>query len=307
MSHAPGGSPEVLSGVLAAPIAGVRLHLPRSAWQSIAGSPLALWGAALLAFLMLFCFVGPLVYHGDVYAIRMAMTLQGPSVAAPLGTDALGRDILARLMVGGQLLIEISFLAAIAASLLGSLVGIVAGYFGGFADAVLMRLVDAILGLPQIVPMLFLTVIAFVTPFSMVLVIGLTAWPTVARLVRAAVLAVRGETFVESAIATGATAPRIIARHILPNVGRTLLVAATDQVGIAAVLLATVAFLGFGLPPPTPNWAHMVESSASYVLGGNWLLLFLPGACLAMLEIGVFFLGDGLRQALDPRRQGGGR
>lgn len=281
--------------------------IPSRPWSPAAvllGQPKFVSGLLLVLLMVGFCFLGPVFYHGDLYGVRVGMMVLPPSAPAPLGTDGLGRDVLERLMIGGQRLLFISFSGALAAALIGTVVGVVAGFFGGGTDAVLMRLVDAILGLPQLIPFIFLTIVARVTPLTMTVIVALTAWPAVARVVRASVIVVRRQLFIESALALGTSSLRILVRHVLPNVWRSVLVTTTDQVGVAAILLATAAYLGFGFPPPVPNWSGMVADGMSYALGGAWWLVYFPGAALALLGVGIFLLGDGLRRALDPRQRG---
>jgi len=277
----------------------------RRRWQALRRHPLFWTGSGLLILLALFCFVGPLIYPANPLATHINYTLSPPGARFPLGADVLGRNELARLMVGGQGFMLVGFASALFASLVGIVIGLVAGFTGGFTDRAFMWLTDTVLGIPQLVPLFLVVVLFRPSNATMILVLGLTGWPLVARLVRAETLSAREREYVESAKSGGATRSRILSRHLLPNVMGTVVVAASGQVSITLLVLATASYLGYGLPPPFPNWAGMVADSQQYLYDNTWWLLWLPGAAFVLLQLSVNFLADALRQAFDPKNRRG--
>jgi peptide/nickel transport system permease protein len=241
--------------------------------------------------------------------------LQNPSAEHPFGTDTIGRDILARTIYGGQISVLIGLTAAIIEVLLGILIGSLSGYFGGLVDALLMRFTEAMLTIPQI--FLLLVMAKFFgnripdahilgrqlsgSVVVIVLIIGLTSWPYLARIVRAEFLSLKENEFVLAARATGTPTWQIIFRHILPNSIAPIVVSATLGVANAITLEAYISFLGLGVRPPTATWGNMLEKAYSYIdQGAYWLWLF-PGLMILLIVLSINFLGDGLRDALDPR------
>lgn len=263
---------------------------------------LAAAGLVLIVLVALFCFVGPLIYHTDQLHPNL-LALQEPpgSPGHPLGTDTLGFDVLGRLMVGGQSSIEIGLGASVAAAVLGSAWGAAAAMFGGIVDAIMMRIVDAILSIPVIV--LLLVIATMVTP-SVPLLIGLIAsvsWLTPARLVRAETLTLKREAFVEAASVMGGARTRIIVRHIIPNALGTIVVNASFTVADGILYIAYLSFLGLGIPPPATSWGAMLSLGVNYLFQGYWWLIWPPAFAIAILVVAFNLLGDGLRDALDPR------
>lgn len=223
-----------------------------------------------------------------------------PSVIHPMGTDQLGRDQLSRLMHGGKFSLQVGVLATLVAVVAGTLLGAVAGYYGGVADTLIMRFTDFMLSVPRL---LVLLLIGGVFGTSLVLIvglIGLTAWMHVARLVRAAFLSLREREFVEAARAIGASNTRLIVRHILPNALGPIIVAATLGVAGAILLESTLSYLGYGVQPPTPTWGNMLQNAQSEMYGAPWMAIF-PGLLIFATIMSINFVGDGLRDALDPR------
>jgi len=273
-------------------------------WRAFWRNPLGLVGICLVLLLVLFSFVGPLVYRASPYTTNVTAIVAGPSAQFPLGTDSLGRDELARLMLGGQLSLEVGFAAALVAMAFGTFYGITSGMAGGYVDTLLMRIVDVIIALPSLFLLLLLNSIFRPSAVLLVFIIASTAWVGVARLVRAETLSLREREFVEAASASGAGRPRLMLRHLLPNTMGIVLVAATFQVGDSILTVATLSFLGLGLPPPTPNWGQMLSDSLNYIFQGSWWLIYPPGLLIVMVELGVNFVGDALREAYDPRLQG---
>ncbi|WP_232667709.1 ABC transporter permease [Pseudonocardia sp. TRM90224] len=263
---------------------------------------LALVGAALLVLLVAFCFLGPLVYVTDqVHTVLEAARLLPGEQGHPLGTDDLGYDVLGRLMAAGQTSLVIGLAAGALATVIGTAWGAVAGFYGGWLDAVMMRVVDAGIAIPG----LFLLVVAatLVTPSVpvLILVIGLVSWLVPARLMRAESLALRSRAYVEAMRLAGGTGLGAIRRHIVPNAIGTVIVNATFQVADAILLVTYVSFLGLGIPPPAANWGGMLSGGLAYSYDGYWWLIFPPGLLIVLTVCAFTFIGDGLRDAFDVR------
>jgi peptide/nickel transport system permease protein len=282
------------------------LAAPASAreWRAFWANPLGIVGIALVVALLLFSFVGPLVYRQSPYTTNVASMLTAPNASYPLGTDSLGRDVLARLMLGGQLSLEVGFAAAFVAMVFGTFYGLMSGMAGGYVDTLLMRIVDVIIALPSLFVLLLLDSIFRPSAILLVFIIASTSWVGVARLVRAETLTLRERDYVEAANASGAGRVRVMMRHLLPNTLGVVLVATTFQIGDSILTVAALSFLGLGLPPPTPNWGEMLSDSLNYIFQGSWWLIYPPGLLIVAVELGVNFIGDALREALDPRLRG---
>ena len=211
-------------------------------------------GLGVVAAVAAFCFLGPLVYHSDQVHANIALTNLAPGPGHPLGTDANGFDILGRLMVGGQSALEISLVVALVATCFGALWGAVSGYTGGVIDAVMMRIVDVVIAVPAIFLLIYLATVFRPTVPLLIAVLSLLSWLGPARLVRGEALSLRTREFVDAVRAAGGRSSRIVGRHIIPNALGTISVNATFQVADAIIILATLSFLGFGLPPPAVSW-----------------------------------------------------
>lgn len=262
---------------------------------------LALLGLAVIVLLVLATAFGPhLISYGDLHIDirhRFQAPFAGPHV---LGSDQLGRDLLARLLMAGRVSLTVGFAAMALSTVFGTLIGAVAGYYGGPIGAVLMRLVDAVLCFPTI--FLLLALAAFVTPdvFSITLIVAATAWMEVARIVEAQVRALRDRDFAVAARVLGASDGYIMVRELLPNALAPIVVAATLNVARAILLESYVSFLGYGIQPPTPSWGNMLENAQEYLGSAPWLAI-IPGIAITLAVTSFNFLGDGLRDALDPR------
>ncbi len=291
------------------------LTLGRLAWLRFRRHKMALIGIAILTTLVLYCTLGA-VFVSEKYSNfnDTGIALQPPSAAHPFGTDVIGRDILARTIYGGQISLLIGLTAVIIEVTLGILIGALSGYFGGWIDTILMRFTEAVLIIPQI--FLLLVMAKFFTgdlpdvnilgrEFSssvivIIVIIGLTSWPYLARIVRAEFLKLKENEFVLAALATGSSTFDIIFRHILPNSIAPIVVSATLGVANAITLEAYISFLGLGVRPPTATWGNMLEGAYSYINTAYWLWLF-PGILILLIVLSINFVGDGLRDALDPR------
>ena len=263
---------------------------------------LAVVGTGIIVFLILFCFVGPLVYRTDQVSVNLSTAHLAPFTSGhPLGTDQVGRDVLGRLMVGGQTSLEVGVAAAALATLLGTLVGAVAGFFGGVVDSLLMRIVDGFMAVPGLFVVLLLGSMFTPTKGLLILVIAALSWLITARLVRGDTLSLRTREYVEAVRLSGGSGWRAVWRHIIPNAIGTIVVSGTFQVADAILLLASLDFLGLGIPPPAASWGQMLSSGVDYVYDGYLWLVIPPGVAIVLVVLAFNFLGDGLRDALDVR------
>jgi peptide/nickel transport system permease protein len=268
-------------------------------WQRLRRNRMAMTGAAIVLAMFILALLAPFVGR-DPGAIDIAHRLQSPGFAYPLGTDDLGRDVLVRILYGARISLLVGFVAVGIATFIGILLGAMAGYYGRWIDALIMRFVDIMLCFPTF--FLILAVIAFLKPsiWNIMIIIGLTSWMGVARLVRAEFLSLRERDFVLAARAIGAKDARIIFRHILPNAISPVLVSATLGVAGAILTESALSFLGIGVQPPTPSWGNMLISGKQ-TLGTAWWLSVFPGMAILITVLGYNLLGEGLRDAMDPR------
>lgn len=270
-------------------------------WRTFWANPLARWGVIGLLGTVVFCFGGPLFWHLSATAPRLSAVLSPPSIAHPLGTDALGRDELARLMVGGQLSLTVGFAAALTATAFGVFYGLISGLVGGAVDSLLMRIVDVLYAIPALFVLLFLDSVFKPRVLSLIVVIAALSWFATARLVRSEVLSLKQRGYIEAARAIGAGPVRLMGRHLLPNVIATVITNVTFQVADAILTVAALSFLGLGLPPSTPNWGQMLASGTQYLFENAWWLIYPPGLAILVVELSVTLIGDALRQRLDSR------
>jgi peptide/nickel transport system permease protein len=275
--------------------------MSRLVWRRFRRHRLALVGSAILMALSLFAFVVPLFVPEEA-ANRLVVTeiLHPPSPAHPFGTDDVGRDIFLRAIFGGQVSLRIGFLAALLSVTIGIAVGAVAGYNQGWIDNGLMRFTDALLSIPTLFILIVLTQVVGQSILVITIVIGILSWMGVSRLVRANVLSLAQQDFVLAARAIGVGPGTILVRHILPNTLAPVVVAATLGVGQAIILEASLSFLGLGVQPPTATWGNMLYRAQSYLVTAPWIAFF-PGMLILITVLCVNFVGDGLRDAFDPR------
>lgn len=278
------------------------------AWWRFARHRMAVVGLLVVGVLSAASALAPWVSPYDPDKPQLQFQLQAPSPVHPLGTDDLGRDLLTRIMYGGRISLSIGILAMALAVLVGTAVGAAAGYYGGAVDNLLMRLTDLMLSIPALFLLIVLTLLlrSFPVPFlrggvlAIVLAIALLSWMTVARLVRASFLSLKEQVFVEAAKALGAGNGRIIVRHILPNAASPIIVAATLRVASSIITESGLSFLGFGVQPPTPTWGNMLKNAQDQMVTAPWTAIF-PGLFIFVTVIAINYVGDGLRDALDPR------
>ncbi len=264
---------------------------------------LAVVGLGIVVAFVVFCYLGPLVYHTDQVHIDLSQATLPPSGAHPFGTNEVGYDQLGRLMVGGQSSLEVGIAAALLATVFGTLWGAIAGYAGGFIDSAMMRVVDALLAVPALFLLLFLASIARPTIGLLILVIALISWLGPARLVRGQALTLRTRDYVTSVRLMGGGPLRAILRHIAPNTIGTVVVNATFQVADAILIVATLSFLGLGIPPPAANWGDMLSNGINYTYDGYWWLIYPPGLAIVLVVVAFNLIGDALRDSFEVRLQ----
>ena len=262
---------------------------------------LALAGLVIVVGFVLFCFLGPVLYHTNQIATDVAIANQPPSAKHLLGTDSTGYDELGRLMVGGRITLLVALAVAVLATSIGLTWGCVAGVSRGAVDSLMMRIVDAALAIPGIFLLIFLNSILKPSVFVLIFVITALAWLVPSRLVRAEVLTLRERPFVEAARAAGASGARIVLRHMVPNVFGTVVVNATFQVADAVLTVAALSFLGLGIPPPAANWGSMLANGVNYTFAGYWWQIWPAGICIVAVVVGFNFIGEGFRDAIDVR------
>ena len=312
--------PERQLGVLAAEAAFARgrtLTVRQLFWRRFLRHRLAVGSLAFLVLLALATAAAPLAeaWLGvDGNLVDLFNAKQPPSPAHPLGTDELGRDLLVRLLYGGQVSLLVGLAAALCAAVIGTLLGLAAGYYGGRLDGLLMRFTDGVIALPILPLLIILAAVDLsklglppalagsesVSLYRMIFLIALVGWTTVARLVRGATLTMKTREFVRAAVALGAPAPRIMLVHILPNVVSPIIVATTLSIGGIILLESVLSFLGLGIQPPLPSWGNMLTSAQELIWDSPALAIY-PGLLIFATVIAFNFLGDGLQDALDPR------
>jgi len=295
------------------------ISLSQLVWRRFRRHKMAIFGAAALVLLFLYSFGGALIYS-ESYAnfADTSLRLKPPSTQHPFGTDTIGRDVLARTIYGGQISLIIGLLAVLIEIIIGILFGALAGFYGGTVDSLLMRITEAMLNVPEIFLLivmakffggnmpemnLFGRVISG-SVIVIVLIIGLTSWMYLARIVRSQFLSLKEHEFILAARATGTSNVEIIFRHILPNTAAPIIVSATLSVANAILAEAYISFLGLGVQPPTATWGNMLDGANNYLESAPWLWFF-PGFLILLTVLSVNFLGDGLRDALDPRSRTG--
>jgi len=304
--------PHTAAAVTDAPRKQARFSPTREAWRRFRKHRLAMVSSVVLGIILVAVLLGPLVWRVPINEIDFAAKLEGPSWAHPLGTDDLGQDVLARLLYGGRISLAVGFAAMLVACIMGVLVGAVAGMSRGSVDAALMWLADLFLSLPAL-PLLLLIIYMFRESLKgvfgpeggvfimVVAVIGGLRWMQVARLVRAQILSIREKEFIEAARALGASPVRQVVRHILPNALGPVIVAGTIDVAAAIIAESTLSFLGLGFPPDIPTWGRVLFDAKDTIdIAPHWAIF--AGAAIFLTVLTINFIGDGLRDALDPRR-----
>jgi len=274
----------------------------RRAWRQFRRNKLAVVGLCLLSVFVIVSVLAPWLARHDPAAIDLRAVLQGPSRRHWLGTDLAGRDVFARLLWGGRVSLTIGFAAASSTVVLGAALGLLAGYRGGAVDWVIMRMVEVVLSFPSLVLVIFFVTLLGRTLGSIILVMVLFQWPTSCRLVRNMTVSLKEREFVQASKAFGAGGLRVTLRHVLPGVVGPLCVAGTLLAATAILLESALSFLGFGIAPPTATWGGILNEAQSLTVLESMPWLWLPaGSLIALTVLSINFLGDGLRDALDPR------
>ncbi|WP_342560784.1 ABC transporter permease [Psychrobacillus sp. FSL W7-1457] len=263
-------------------------------------------GFFIVLFVFLVAIFAPLLAPHDPAAINAANMLKPPfwmeggSTANLLGTDNLGRDILSRIIYGSQISLLVGITSVVVAGIIGVTIGLIAGYYGGFIDNLLMRLVDSFLAIPTILFALVILSVFGPSVITLIFVLGATNWVNYARLVRGEVLTIKERDFVRAARSIGVKNHKIITRHLLPNVISSFIVISTLSVATTIILEASLSFLGLGVQPPTVSWGSILSDGRDYLATSWWLATF-PGLAITVTVLGIIFLGDWLRDVLDPR------
>jgi peptide/nickel transport system permease protein len=297
------------------------LSLGQLAWRRYRRHKMAIFGTVVIILIFLYCFGGMLVFsEGDSNFVDTGARLQPPSREHLFGTDTIGRDVMVRTIYGGQISIIIGILAVVVSVVVGVLIGAVAGYYGGIIDSLLMRFTEAMFNIPQLFLLIVLAkFFASQTPTFQFLgrtysgsvviivgVIGLTSWMYLARIVRSSFLSLKEQEFVTAARATGAGDYSIIFEHILPSAMAPIIVTATLEVANAILSEAYISFLGMGVQPPTATWGNMLNEAYNQLEAAPWMWFF-PGTLILLIVLAINFVGDGLRDALDPQSLAGGQ
>ena len=278
-------------------------------WQQFKRHRPALIGAAAISILALTAVFAPVVSPYDPEKFDLNIRVQPPSTAHIMGTDELGRDLFMRILYGGRISLTIGVLAMALAVSVGTLVGALAGFYGGWIDSSLMRVTDVFLAFPRLFVLILVTTVLrqLNLPWlrasdwpPIAAVIGLLSWMSIARLVRAEYLSIKEKEFIEAARGVGADDARIIFRHILPNAASPIIVAATLGVAASIITESGLSYLGFGVQPPTPTWGNLLQNAQAQMTYAPWTAIF-PGLMIFMAVIAINYIGDGLRDALDPR------
>lgn len=276
-------------------------------WRRFRKHKLALAGLGVVTLFIALCILVPWLTNYDAGKTNLDLIREEPSLAHIFGTDELGRDLFVRLWDGGRVSILIGVATMLMAITIGTTIGATAGFYGGRIDNLLMRFTDYMLSIPQLFLLLIFAQLLRSTnnptlsggPLPIIVIIGILVWPPIARLVRGQFLALKAKEFVEAARMSGARNPRIIFRHILPNAASPIIVAATLRVGAAIITESTLSFLGFGVQPPTATWGNMLKNAQAQMTYAPWTAIF-PGLAILFTVLSLNYIGDGLRDALDP-------
>lgn len=280
-------------------------------WRKFTQDKMAMVGLLTLILIILSILILPLFYQTSIEQIDFSKSTLAPSLHHPFGTNDLGQDQLARALFGGKISLTVGICAMAVSITIGTIIGSIAGYYGGILDNILMRLTDIFLSLPQL-PVLLLVVYLFRDAIKsilgaqtgifvlVILVIGLLNWMSVARLVRSSFLQLKEREFISAAKSLGANSARIILVHILPNVFSVIVVAATLSIGNAIIVESTLSFLGLGFPPDIPTWGRMLYDAQNYLTSDPYMAIF-PGLAIFLTVLSINYIGDGLKDALNPK------
>jgi ABC-type dipeptide/oligopeptide/nickel transport system permease subunit len=274
--------------------------LARDAWRRLLRSKSALIGGMVLLSIVLAALLAPLISPYDPIKTSQRTSLEAPSLAHLMGSDRFGRDVLTRVLWGGRLSLPVGFVSVVIAAVVGVALGLIAGYYGGRLDAVIMRFVDLLLAFPGILLALAIIAVLGASLLNLMIAVGIASIPDYVRITRGTVLSVKEREFVLAARTVGIRDSAIILRHILPNVLAPLIVLATLGMASAIITASALSFLGLGIKPPTPEWGNMLAEGREF-LQHAWWVAFFPGLAIMLTVFAINLLGDGLRDALDPR------
>ncbi|MBW6422606.1 ABC transporter permease [Rhizobium sp. XQZ8] len=269
--------------------------------RELLGNPSSGFGLVVITILLLTAIVAPLIAPYDPNVINLANTLKPPSAANWFGTDELGRDIMSRIIYGTRISLTIITIVSVIVGPIGLLVGTTAGYFGGWYDTIMMRITDIFLSFPSLILSLAFVAALGAGLENAIIAIGLTAWPPIARLARAETLTFRGADYISASRMQGASSLRIIIKSIMPMCLPSVLVRITLSMATVILTAAGLGFLGLGAQPPLPEWGAMIATGRRYMLDNWWLVAF-PGGAILLVSLAFNLLGDGLRDALDPKQ-----
>ena len=265
---------------------------------------LILIGTSILIILIIASFIGPLFIKQDISSVDLYNISSPPSGEHLLGTDDLGRDVLARLLYGGRVSLLVGVFATMLQVMIGTILGVLAGYFGGAIDAIIMRIVDIVMCFPFFIVAIALAAIVGPSVVNLIIIIAILSWTDIARIVRAEVLSIKERDFIMASKAIGFNNLDIILKHIIPNVLSSILVATTLSMATAILMEASLSFLGMGVKPPMPSWGNMLTAAQNMrTLSSEWWLWIPPGFMIIISVLAINFLGEGLRRKLDPKRK----
>ncbi len=279
------------------------LQRVRDLWSVLRRSKLAVIGLGIITILVVVAIIGPTIAPYDPNDLDVRQRSLPPSMSHLFGTDDRGRDVFSRVLYGARVSLQVAIIAVGISATCGVLLGAISGYWGGWVDELIMRCTDVLFAFPAILLAIAIMGVLGPSVTNAMIAIGIVYTPIFARITRASVLVIRNEVFVEAAQASGAGGPRIVARHVMPNVTAPIIVETTLSLAFAILAEAALSFLGLGTPPPAPSWGRMLSEGRNYIQGAPWMGLF-PGLAIVLSVIGFNFLGDGLRDALDPRLKG---
>lgn len=277
-----------------------RIAQARLYWRALTHNAVSVMGLVLVVFVLVTAVLGPVISPYDPVKVYAEDRLQGPSLRHPLGTDQFGRDVLSRMLYGARISLFVGVLCTAAAAAVGSAIGLIGGYFGGWMDEVLMRTMDILMAFPAIVLAIALIALMGAGFVNLIFVIGIIRIPGFARVIRSSVLNVKEMDYILAARSIGQANSLIVLRHILPNCLTPVVVLASLSIATAISAEAALSFLGLGIQPPTPSWGAMLSEGRAYTLDAPWMAVF-PGLAISLTILGYNLLGDGLRDVMDPR------
>ena len=272
----------------------------RDVWQRLMYNKLAMVGFCIVILLILVAIFADVIAPYDYAQQDLNNTFSMPCLAHPFGTDNYGRDILSRVMYGGRISLLVSFMACAISVIAGGLIGAMAGYFGGWFESVVMRLLDILMAIPGIMLSVCLSALLGSGVWQTALAISISGIAPTCRVVRATVLTIRDQEYIEAAVLSGSKNMRIILKHVIPNALAPLIVQATLGIGGNIIMISSLSFIGLGVQPPTPEWGSILNAGRQYIRD-FWPLITFPGLAIMLTMFGFNMLGDGLRDALDPR------